>query len=291
MANFDLEISGKFKSTTKGNGDWYYGGGNEAWADIASAKAGVPLAVRNGKTVGVLEANKIVEYIWHNDDLTDNGLVLKTTATTTVVEDVLTSTSAINALSANQGKVLNDGKVDKVTGKGLSTNDYTTSEKNKLAGLLNTTINNTLLSTSIIEALSANQGKVLKDLIDDLTNNIRTETAGETLFQGAICCLKSDGKYWLASNANELNAKSELLVAFENITANNTGKFSSETTISAPNLDTTIGDVLYLGTGGLYIDEPAMLLLGTGSFVRIVGYINKDFVFHFNPDLSFTQIL
>jgi hypothetical protein len=29
------------------------------------------------------------------------------------------------------------GKVDKVSGKGLSTNDYTTSEKNKLAGLSN----------------------------------------------------------------------------------------------------------------------------------------------------------
>ena len=28
-----------------------------------------------------------------------------------------------------------DDKVDKVTGKGLSTNDYTTTEKNKLAGI------------------------------------------------------------------------------------------------------------------------------------------------------------
>lgn len=32
-----------------------------------------------------------------------------------------------------------DGKVDKVTGKGLSTNDYTTGEKQKLAGLSNYT--------------------------------------------------------------------------------------------------------------------------------------------------------
>lgn len=30
-----------------------------------------------------------------------------------------------------------NGKVDKVSGKGLSTNDYTTVEKNKLAGLVN----------------------------------------------------------------------------------------------------------------------------------------------------------
>ena len=52
-----------------------------------------------------------------------------------IVENVLTSTSTVNALSAAQGKVLNDAKVDKVSGKGLSTNDYTTAEKNKLAGI------------------------------------------------------------------------------------------------------------------------------------------------------------
>lgn len=34
-------------------------------------------------------------------------------------------------------KALMAGKVDKVDGKGLSTNDYTTAEKNKLAGLMN----------------------------------------------------------------------------------------------------------------------------------------------------------
>jgi hypothetical protein len=56
----------------------------------------------------------------------------------TTVEDVLTSTSAVNALSANQGRVLKDlvdGKVSSVAGKGLSTEDYTTAEKTKLAGI------------------------------------------------------------------------------------------------------------------------------------------------------------
>ena len=32
-------------------------------------------------------------------------------------------------------KILLNGKVDKETGKGLSTNDYTTAEKTKLAGM------------------------------------------------------------------------------------------------------------------------------------------------------------
>lgn len=48
-------------------------------------------------------------------------------------------TTPINAGRLNhmeQGIYDNDqNKVDKVTGKGLSTNDYTTTEKNKLSGL------------------------------------------------------------------------------------------------------------------------------------------------------------
>ena len=48
--------------------------------------------------------------------------------------DSLASTETTAPLSAYQGKVLNETKVDKVSGKGLSSNDYTDSEKAKLAG-------------------------------------------------------------------------------------------------------------------------------------------------------------
>lgn len=41
-----------------------------------------------------------------------------------------------------------DGKVDKVSGKGLSTNDYTTAEKNKLAGIANNANNYSLPTAS-----------------------------------------------------------------------------------------------------------------------------------------------
>ena len=77
MSKFNLEIDGKFKSTTEGNSDWWFGGGAEAWGSVAIAKLGVPLAIRKGKTVGVLEDGKVVEYIWYPEDLTDDGLVLK----------------------------------------------------------------------------------------------------------------------------------------------------------------------------------------------------------------------
>lgn len=45
-------------------------------------------------------------------------------------------------------KVLLGNKVDVENGKGLSTNDYTTTEKNKLAGLSNVTVDSALSSTS-----------------------------------------------------------------------------------------------------------------------------------------------
>lgn len=70
---------------------------------------------------------------------------------------------------AQQIKVKLNNKVDKVTGKALSTNDYTTEEKNKLAGIASdankTTVEDLLTSTSTTNALSAKQGKVLNDKI------------------------------------------------------------------------------------------------------------------------------
>ena len=69
-----------------------------------------------------------------------------------------------------------EGKVDKVEGKGLSTNDFTTAEKEKLAniaaGATNTTVEDVLTSTSAANALSANQGRVLNERIDDVIESM-----------------------------------------------------------------------------------------------------------------------
>lgn len=65
------------------------------------------------------------------------------------------------------------GKVDKVSGRQLSSNDFTAAYKSKLDGIANrankTTVENSLTSTSTTNALAAAQGKALKDLIDALT--------------------------------------------------------------------------------------------------------------------------
>ena len=69
-----------------------------------------------------------------------------------------------------------NNKVEKVDGKGLSTNDYTTTEKNKLAGISTgankTTVENSLTSTSTTNALSSNQGKVLNEKIESVMDNV-----------------------------------------------------------------------------------------------------------------------
>lgn len=63
-------------------------------------------------------------------------------------------------------------KVDKVTGKQLSTNDYTTEEKNKLAGLANyddTTVNNSMVRA---DAADANGQSQLYKTVDGVTTNV-----------------------------------------------------------------------------------------------------------------------
>lgn len=75
-----------------------------------------------------------VNYAWTGTDWDPFG-----SSAVNIVDD-LTTGGATAALSAEQGKVLKglvDTKVDKISGKQLSTNDYTTAEKNKLAGLSN----------------------------------------------------------------------------------------------------------------------------------------------------------
>lgn len=58
--------------------------------------------------------------------------------------------------------------VQKEPGKGLSTNDYTSAEKTKLANLEKTVIVDSVESDDSTAALSAKQGKVLRKLIGDL---------------------------------------------------------------------------------------------------------------------------
>ncbi len=120
------------------------------------------------------QLSEIVAYIKNNKSLIDGITTSKINVSDII--DNLTSSVTNKPLSAKQGKVLNDlitaltttvgNKVDKISGKGLSSNDYTTEEKNKLAGITtgaNKTIVDSVLSDSSINPV---QNKIIKAELD-----------------------------------------------------------------------------------------------------------------------------
>lgn len=89
------------------------------------------------------QLSEIVAYIKNNKSLID-GITTSKVNVSDIIDD-LTSSATDKPLSSKQGMILKGlitdlttvvgNKVDKVSGKGLSTNDYTTEEKNKLSGI------------------------------------------------------------------------------------------------------------------------------------------------------------
>ncbi|PWL43304.1 MAG: hypothetical protein DBY45_07540, partial [Clostridiales bacterium] len=97
---------------------------------------------------------------------------LKTIATSGNAQDVtfsppsgVTATDVQTALTELNAKA--DGKVDKVTGKGLSTNDYTTAEKQKLAGIAPNANNYTHPSAHPASMIQLSDGKTLQSVFDE----------------------------------------------------------------------------------------------------------------------------
>lgn len=79
-----------------------------------------------------------------------------------------------------------DNKVDKISGKGLSTNDYTTVEKNKLAGIdvgANKTIVDSTLSTSSTNPV---QNKVVNSAISNLNTLVGDKSVSEQIAAAQI---------------------------------------------------------------------------------------------------------
>ncbi|TWR26895.1 collagen-like protein [Mucilaginibacter achroorhodeus] len=68
------------KLTNGGNVDWFYGGGNIAYSSKYEVFTTIPPIVRQGKTVGVFESGKIVEY-WFASGTTEADLILKNLST------------------------------------------------------------------------------------------------------------------------------------------------------------------------------------------------------------------
>ncbi len=98
------------------------------------------------------------------------------------------------------------GKVDKVSGKGLSTNDYTTNEKNKLAGIAagaevnQNTFSNVIIAETTISAVNKQDSLTLVagnniTLTPDANNKKITITSKDTVYTHPSYTSKSSGLY------------------------------------------------------------------------------------------------
>lgn len=101
MAGVDLNLSGAVRRTNKGSVDFYYGGGDEAWANLAAAYAGIPSVIRNGKVFGVITAGVISEYWWNDaSQLADGDEVPYAAGGTTLTPDQVDAIDNANAPDA-----------------------------------------------------------------------------------------------------------------------------------------------------------------------------------------------
>ena len=122
------------------------------------------------------------------------------------------SAAAMNtAIRANATAIT--GKVDKETGKGLSTNDYSTAEKTKLAGLSN--YDDTSLQTTVANKVDKVTGKGLST--EDFTTDEKTKLAGiETSATHVGQTIPAGTEYSIAGDVYTVGANAEIFNDYAN---------------------------------------------------------------------------
>lgn len=157
-----------------------------------------------------------VNYAWTGTDWDPFG-----SSAVNIVDD-LTTGGATAALSAEQGKVLKglvDTKVDKVSGKQLSTNDYTTAEKNKLAGLSNYNDADLKASIKLNSDNIASMDAACKAADEVLQDNIDAEkvarTAADSKLQNDISAEETRAVLAESENLAVIKAETERAKAAE----------------------------------------------------------------------------
>lgn len=131
------------------------------------------------------QLSEIVAYIKNNKTLID-GITTSKVSVSDIIDN-LTSTATDKVLSANQGRILKelittltstvDNKVDKISGKGLSANDYTTDEKNKLGSIESGAKKNVQSDWNVTDSTS---DAFIKNKPTISTNTDTKNTAGAT---------------------------------------------------------------------------------------------------------------
>lgn len=183
-------------------------------------------------------------------------------------------------------------KVDKISGKSLSTNDYTTAEKNKLAGIAegaNKTIVDSALSSTSTDPV---QNKVVNAAINDL-NTLVGDTAVATQISNAVASKADvshthDDRYYTESEIDtKLSGKSDTSHthstyvnqnAFSNIKVGNTTVAADTTTdtvtlVAGNNItitpDATNDQITIAATDTVYTHPSSGVTAGTYKSVTV----------------------
>lgn len=191
-------------------------------------------------------------------------------ATTITVDDSLSSTST----NPVQNKVINTAlgnKVDKVSGKGLSTNDYTTAEKEKLAGIAEGATAN----VGTITGVSMNGTSVATSGVANITS-LPASILNGAIKNGVTATTQADG-----DNSTKVATTAFVATAITNALADITGiKFEIVQTLPTTGENGTIYLVSHGGTGTNIYDEyvyvnNAWEKIGTTD-IDLSGYVQKS---------------
>ena len=139
----------------------------------------------------------------------------------TQIADNLTTEDSGKALSAKQGKILNNNKVDKVSGKGLSTNDYTDAEKAEVAKVKDkANVDDVLTKTNATEFTpTSDYHPATKKYVDDFINDA---------FMMEYEINDSDGGTLLDSNGQPILSRVNVTDAVSELDKNKVDKVSGK---------------------------------------------------------------
>lgn len=192
------------------------------------------------------------------------------------VIDTLSSTETTKPLSANQGRVLNtslsttNGNVTSLTTRVTTAESNISSNTTTIGTKVNTSdIVDTLLSTSTVVPLSANQGKVLKGLVDTNTSSISTTNGNVSALTTRVTTAEGN----ITSNTTAIGSKINTSDIVNNVTSTSTvfPLAANQGTVLKGLIDnntTAIGtkqDILVSGTNIKTINGTP--ILGSGNIV------------------------
>lgn len=172
-------------------------------------------------------AKAVADYISHKADKVahiteeDRTTWNEKVGTEKIATNLTTDTEGM-VLAAAMGKKLQNNKVDKVSGRGLSTNDYTTAEKTKLAGIA-TGANKTTVD-SVLSSSSTNpvQNKVVTEQINQVLGFIATQLGSILEWKNATSCYINSAElgacYYICMPETDTmsNVGKEVLVVYNN---------------------------------------------------------------------------